>query len=134
MMQIKYYVAFYESRSALIFHGNKDQIGELRDLFLNWNKIDTEILTELSYKIRIVNNNIEAINLHYTDKYGYNHVEYDHSSINWTLDQHEVTQIVGLLDGLMQSDDPGHQYLNDATGPIDVIASMNENSNRDVGA
>jgi hypothetical protein len=40
---------------------------------------------------------------------------------NWKQDEEELETLLGLIDGLIDSDDPGHQYLTDEEDNILII-------------
>lgn len=111
MLKIRYDPDF-NFGPALLFTGGASDICKLLDVFRNWNGEEIDLLQGLCKSGDSLScDKVSSIKLARTTTKGDSFLEWRGGHGIWWISQQGQPQIVGLLEGLRDAAQPGHQYL-----------------------
>ena len=124
MLQIRYHQKF-KGADTLLFAGSRDDIDLLRSFFLEWNGDNVDLIKYLQAQEKIYLLSVTAMHLKrdaQKDSFAWHQ-----DSGTWLITTTYQKRIVGLLDGLLESNNEGHQYLNNG-GSVQIMVAKDEYS------
>jgi hypothetical protein len=124
LLQIRYHPKF-KSEDTLLFAGSRDDIGLLRSFFLGWNGDELDLIEYLQERVTVYLFSVSALLLRRdieSDRF-----IWSRDKGTWSISRVGQEQIISLLDGLLEADAAGHQYLDDGKAAVQINASMDEN-------
>jgi hypothetical protein len=124
MLQIRYHPEFKISTNTLLFAGSRDDIDRIRSFFLGWNGEEIDLISHLQAQEKLYLFSVKSLRLQRTTKKTVFTWHGDRGT--WFITLANQEQIIGLLDGLLEVNDKGHQYLADGEGPVQIMVSKDE--------
>ncbi|HET7396571.1 MAG TPA: hypothetical protein VFK12_09035 [Gammaproteobacteria bacterium] len=128
MLQIGYYKNFKGDQPTLLFAGSASDVLKLMVFFRDWDGEKTDLLKYFENGSIIEVNKIQNIIIE-RGVHGRTNVTSDDFSLTWSITKKDQDRIMGLLEGLVESNKPSHQYLNDGLSNIQIICSKDEYPN-----
>jgi hypothetical protein len=124
-LQIRYHPDF-KSSDTLLFAGSRGDIERLLSFFQKWNGEELDLLERLQAQEKLYLHSATELCLR-RDK-DRNDFIWKRDKGVWIVSKAYQDQIVGLLEGLLAGDNPGHQYLHyfNFTGPVQIMVSKDE--------
>lgn len=124
MLQVSHYSNFKGFRDAVLLSGDQEGIYQLRLVFSEWKHQNVELLEILASRGKINIQEVKSICI--KKSYNNDRFVWTINSGIWHISMIESIRIIGLLDGLLNDCENGHQYLYREIGSVGVIASKNE--------
>jgi hypothetical protein len=122
MLQIRYHLKFKGS-DTLLFAGSRDDIDLLHSFFLGWKGEEVELVQRLQAREKLYLASVAALRLQHGSKDSFT---WQRDNGTWVITAGSQQQIIGLLEGLLESNDEGHQYLDSGESPIQIIVAKDE--------
>jgi len=118
------YLGYYEKfkgAPTILLAGSKTSIVNLMSIFSAARNNNIDLLDMLSKQeeIRV----LSILSFHIINNY-YDKLSYSDGCVTWHVSSSLRDQIIGMLSGLIETSDPGHQYLN--SDKIQIICSKDE--------
>jgi hypothetical protein len=123
MLQIRFHLNF-KSADTLLFAGSHDDIARLRGVFLEWKGEKLDLIKHLQANGNIYLFSVAELHLQPTTK-GSSFTWHDGKG-KWLISETYQEQIIALLDGLLGSDEAGHQYFDVSGSPIHIMVAKDE--------
>jgi hypothetical protein len=123
MLQIRFHPNF-KSAATLLFAGSHADIARLRCVFLEWKGETLDLVKHLQEKGNIYLFSVAELHLQRTTK-GKSFTWRDDKG-KWLISKAYQEQIIGLLDGLLDSDKAGHQYFDVGESHIQIMVAKDE--------
>jgi hypothetical protein len=123
LLQIRYHPNF-KSQDTLLFAGSRDGIGLLRSIFHEWNGEDLDLIKSLHARGNIYLFSIVTLCLR--RDMNRDSFVWSQGKGTWLISPAYQEQIIGLLDGLLEANTQGHQYLDKGNSAVQIMVSMNE--------
>jgi len=124
VLQIRYHPKFKVSTDTLLFAGSRDEIDLLRSFFLVWNGEQVDLIGYLQGKTKVYLFAVSSFQLRRDTSDAFT---WRKDKGTWLISSEHQQTLIGLLDGLLNANDEGHQYLDDGTGPVQIMVSKDEN-------
>ncbi len=123
MLQIRYLPTF-KSSATLLFAGSHDDIARLRCIFLEWKGEKLDLIKLLKEKENVYLSSIVQLHLQLTAKG--NSFTWRDDKGKWLISRAYQGQILGLFDGLLDTDKAGHQYFGVGGSLIQIMVAKDE--------
>ena len=131
MLQIQYHANF-KFRPTLLFAGATSDVCQLLEVLRDWNGEEIDLLHQLrQMQARMTYESVTSIRLSRAKAEKDSYLEWANDRGVWWISRRGQPRIIGLLEGLKDSTQPGHQYLDigDPTG-IQIMCSKEEYPNK----
>jgi len=122
MLQVRYHPNF-KTKNTLLFAGTGDELRDLLNFFEQWNGQSADLLEYLRSQRPIFTLAVASLQIQRDKKSG---LRWKGDKGTWFVSQKHQNVIKGLLDGLLATNSPGHQYLEDSVSPLQIIAAKDE--------
>jgi hypothetical protein len=123
LLQIRYHPNF-KSQDTLLLSGSRDDIDLLRSVFLGWNGEELDLIQYLQARRNVYLFSVSALCLRRDMKQ--DSFIWSQDKGTWLISPAHQEQIIGLLDGLLEANREGHQYLNKGGSAVQIMVSLNE--------
>jgi len=123
MLQIRYHPAF-KSADTLLFAGSQDDIARLRHFFLNWKGEEIDLIEILQAQEKLYVFSVTELHLGSAAKGSI--FKWRDDKGTWLISKEYLEQMIGLLDGLLESSKPGHQYFDVSGSPVQIMIAKDE--------
>ncbi len=123
MLQIRYHTKF-KSADTLLFAGARNDIERLRSFFLRWDGKDLDLIRHLEGQEKLYLFSVIALRLQRSAKK--DSFAWNGDNGTWLISPLYQERIVDLLDGLLRTDYPGHQYLDCDDQAAQIMVSKDE--------
>ena len=119
------YLENYHGSSAIVFSGGRKSMQILRDIFVEFDKRKTKVdlISEFNKFEPCALLKVSGVHLGQRDP---SKVQWEDGLLTWFLSDASLDKIVGLLDGLLEQDEPGHQYIETDFSPVQIVCSKDE--------
>ena len=122
MLQIRYHLNF-KGKDTLLFAGSRDDIDLLHSFFLRWKGEEVELVQRLRTHEKLYLASVTALRLQRGSRNSFTW-QRDHGT--WVITTGNQDLIIGLLEGLLEANDEGHQYLDSGESSIQIIVAKDE--------
>jgi hypothetical protein len=127
MLQIRYHANF-KFRPTLLFAGSASDVCRLLEVFRDWDGEEIDLLQRLrQVEGGVACDSVASLKLSRAKAEKDSYLEWTNDHGVWWISRRGQPRIVDLLEGLKDSADPGHQYLDigDPTG-VQIMCSKDE--------
>ncbi len=124
MLQVNYHENF-KGAPTLLLAGTKSDIEALRDLFGTWTGERVDLVKYFG-KTGINLAGMREMVLNHSSTGPNSVVRVNDDSCQWRVSKSWKKRIMGLLQALIESQSPSHQYLDSGEGAVQVLCSKDE--------
>lgn len=112
----------FKGKDSVLIFGDKTDMRKLFELFQSWDGEEVDLIAALSTQEK--GGQLSALTLRQV--VSGNAITWKANVGSWRLSLDSGKNVAGLLEGLLDSTEAGHQYLDDGIGDVQVIASIGE--------
>ncbi len=132
MLQIQYHANF-KFRPTLLFAGAASDVRRMLEVIRDWDGKEIDLVQHLRHGVEggVASSSIGSIKLSRANAEKDSYLEWTNDRGVWWISRRGQSRIVGLLEGLKDSAQPGHQYLDigDPMG-VQIMCSKEEYSSK----
>jgi len=109
---------------TLLIAGTWADVDVLRSFFLGWNGEELELIKQLQTANQVYL--FSASNLVLRRDYNRDEFRWSGDNGTWLISQNHQERVVDLLNGLLEANGAGHQYVEPDNSPVQIMVSKDE--------